>query len=228
MAATTLAGLLFGCAPAWYASRVDPAESLKDGGRSSTGAGSQKLRRMLIMGEFALALSLLAGAGLAIHSFWNLTRVDLGVRTDHVLTFGLRQPQGRFDSPEQMKTYNEQMLSAVRSVAGVTDAAIVTGMPLRGTSDGMPFTLVGAPAFADPSQRPGAGFQSVSPGYFKTFGINVIKGRTFTDQDTATSVRVAMVNEEFVQRYLKGYGSTAAARVCRRNHSRPAQTRTAS
>ena len=93
------AGLLFGCAPAWFASRVDPAESLKDGGRSSTGAGSQKLRRMLIMGEFALALSLLAGAGLAIHSFWNLTRVDVGVRTDHVLTFELRQPQGRFENP---------------------------------------------------------------------------------------------------------------------------------
>ncbi len=204
VAATTLAGLLFGCAPAWYASRVDPAESLKDGGRSSTGAGSQKLRRMLIMGEFALALSLLAGAGLAIHSFWNLTRVDVGVRTDHVLTFGLRQPHGRFESPEQMNTYNQQMLSAVSSVAGVSDAAIVTGMPLRGTSDGMPFTIVGGPTYTDPSQRPGAGFQSVSPGYFKTFGIKVIKGRSFTDQDTATSVRVAMVNEEFVRRYLKG------------------------
>jgi putative ABC transport system permease protein len=86
--------LLFGCAPAWYASRVDPGESLKDGGRSGTGSsGSHKLRRGLIIGEFGLALSLLAGAGLAIHSFWNLTRVDLGVRTDHVLTFGLNQPK---------------------------------------------------------------------------------------------------------------------------------------
>jgi putative ABC transport system permease protein len=204
VAATTLAGLLFGCAPAWFASRVNPAESLKDGGRSSTGAGSQKLRRMLIMGEFALALSLLAGAGLAIHSFWNLTRVDVGVRTDHVLTFGLRQPHGRFESPEQMNTYNQQMLSGVSTVAGVSEAAIVTGMPLRGTSDGMPFTIVGGPTYTDPSQRPGAGFQSVSPGYFKTFGINVIKGRSFTDLDTATSVQVAMVNEEFVRRYLKG------------------------
>jgi putative ABC transport system permease protein len=204
VAATTLAGLLFGCAPAWYASRVDPAESLKDGGRSSTGAGSQKLRRMLIMGEFALALSLLAGAGLAIHSFWNLTRVDVGVRTDHVLTFGLRQPHGRFESPAEMSTYNEQILSAVRSVAGVSDAAIVTGMPLRGTSDGMPFSVVGVPDSVDPALRPSAGFQSVSPGYFKTFGIQVVKGRSFTDHDTATSVRVAMVNEEFVRRYLKG------------------------
>ncbi len=204
LVATTLSGLLFGCAPAWFGSRVDPAESLKDGGRSLSGGGSQKLRKALIMGEFALALSLLAGAGLAIHSFWNLTRVDLGVRTDHVLTFGLRQPQGRFENPEQMNSYNQQMLSAVRSVAGVSDAAIVTGMPLRYTSDGMPFSLVGGPAYADPSQRPNTNFQSVSPGYFKTFGVQVIQGRSFSEQDTAASVRVAMVNEEFATRYLKG------------------------
>jgi putative ABC transport system permease protein len=204
VAATTLAGLLFGCAPAWYASRVDPGESLKDGGRSGTGVGSHKLRRGLITGEFALALSLLAGAGLAIHSFWNLTRVDLGVRTDHVLTFGLTQAQGRFNGPEEMSVYNQQMLSALRSVPGVSSAAIVTGLPLRGTSDGMPFTLVGGPTYVDPSQQPETGFQSVSPDYYKTFGIQMVKGRTFTEQDTAMSVRVATVNEEFASRYLKG------------------------
>jgi putative ABC transport system permease protein len=203
LAATTLAGLLFGCAPAWYASRVDPGESLKDGGRSNTGSGSNKLRRGLIVGEFALALSLLAGAGLAMHSFWNLTRVDLGVQTDHVLVFGLGQPQGRFKTPEEMYSYNQQVLAAVHSVAGVVSAATVTGLPLRGTSDGMPLEVVGHSS-GDPSQRPGAGFQSVSPDYFKTFGINLIQGRPFTEQDTATSVRVAVVNEEFVKRYLKG------------------------
>ena len=204
LAATTLAGLLFGCAPAWYASRVDPGESLKEGGRSGTGGGSHKLRRGLITGEFALALSLLAGAGLAIHSFWNLTRIDLGMRTDHVLVFGLNQPHGRFKTPEEMNAYNQQMLSVLRGVPGVAAAASVTGVPLRGPSDGMPFTLVGGPTFADPSQRPGTGFQSVSPDYYKTFGIQVIQGRSLSEQDTAASVRVAMVNEEFARRYLKG------------------------
>lgn len=204
VAATTLAGLLFGCAPAWYASRVDPAESLKDGGRSGTGTGSHKLRRGLIMGEFALALSLLAGAGLAIHSFWNLTRVDLGVRTDHVLTFRLEQPEGRFADPEQMNIYNQQMLSVLRSEPGVSSVATVTGMPLRFRSDAMSFTLVGGPTYADPSQRPDTHFQSISPDYFKTFGIHLLQGRSFTEQDTASSVRVAMVNQEFANRYLKG------------------------
>ena len=203
LAATSLAGLLFGCAPAWYASRVDPGESLKEGGRTGTGTSSHKLRRGLITGEFALALSLLAGAGLAMHSFWNLTRVDLGVRTDHVLVFGLNHPHGRFKTPEEMNSYNQQMLGVLRGVPGVANVATVTGAPLRGTSDGMPFTLVGGPTFADPSQRPGTGFQSVSPDYYKTFGIRVVQGRSFSEQDTATSVRVAMVNEEFARRYLK-------------------------
>jgi len=201
--ATTLAGLLFGCAPAWYASRVDPAESLKDGGRSGTGSGSHRLRRALIIGEFALALSLLAGAGLALHSFWNLTRVDLGVRTDHVLTFRLVQPEGRFQNPEQMYSYNQEMLSALRSVSGVSSAASATGMPLRFHSDGLTLKVVGQ-TYATISQQPGAGFQSISPDYFKTFGIRMIQGRTFTEQDTATSVRVAIVNEEFASRFLKG------------------------
>lgn len=203
LVATTLAGLLFGCAPAWYASRVNPAESLKDGGRSGTGTGSHKLRQMLIVGEFALALSLLAGAGLAMHSFWNLTRVDLGVRTDHVLTFRLVQPEGRLQSPGEMYSYNQQMLSALRSVSGVSVAATVTGMPLRFHSDGMTLKVVGQ-TYAERSQQPGAGFQSISPDYFKTFGIQVMQGRAFTEQDTAASVRVAIVNQEFVNRFLKG------------------------
>jgi putative ABC transport system permease protein len=203
LVATTLAGVVFGCAPAWYASRVDPGEFLKEGGRSNLRSGSHKLRRALIMGEFAMALSLLAGAGLAMHSFWNLTRVDLGVRTDHVLTFRLVQPQGRFQNPEQMFIYNQRILDAIRSVSGVTASATVTGMPLRFHSDGVTLKVVGA-TYADRSQQPSAGFESVSPDYFKTFGIQLLKGRVFNEQDTATSVRVAMVNEEFANRYLKG------------------------
>ena len=93
--------MLFGCAPAWHASRVDPNETLKEGGRSGTSAGRHRLRRSLVVGEFALALTLLAGAGLAIHSFWNLARVDPGFRTDHLLTFSLPVPEKRLKEPEQ-------------------------------------------------------------------------------------------------------------------------------
>jgi putative ABC transport system permease protein len=203
LAATTLAGLLFGSAPAWYASRIDPGESLKEGGRSGTGAGRHRLRQSLVIGEFALALALLAGAGLAIHSFLNLLRVDLGVRTDHVLTFYLPVPDARPKDPEKIAAYYRQMLSSVKAVPGVSSVSAMTGLPLFGAGFGMPFTIVGKPTFNDPSMRPNTGFGMVTPGFFQTFGIRILNGRAFNEQDTASSVKVAVVNEDFVKKYLK-------------------------
>jgi putative ABC transport system permease protein len=204
LAAATIAGVLFGCAPAWYATRIDPAEALKEGGRSGTGAGRQRLRRILVIGEFALALTLLTGAGLAIHSFWNLTRVDLGVNTTHILTFSLPVPDARPKDPARISAYYQQMLAGIKAVPGVQDAAVSVGLPLEGPGFGMPFTIAGQPAFADPSQRPGSRFGMVTPDYFKTYGIQVVRGRSFTDQDNAATVHVAMVNEEFARKYFKG------------------------
>jgi predicted permease len=203
LAATTIAGILFGCAPAWHASRVDPNETLKEGGRSGTSAGRHRLRQSLVVGEFALALTLLAGAGLAIHSFWNLARVNPGFRTDHILTFNLPVPDARLTQAQQIVTYYQQLLEKVEAVPGVIRAEAATGIPLRGTNFGMPFTIVGKPV-ADPSARPGAGFQMVTPGFFQTFGIQMAKGREFTDQDNAASVKVAIVNETFAKRFFPG------------------------
>ncbi len=200
---TTVAGLLFGSIPAWYASRVSPGEALKEGGRSGTGAGRHRLRRALVIGEFALALPLLAGAGLAIHSFWNLQRVDLGVRTDHVLTFGLQVPESRPTQPERVVAYYHQILDSIKSVSGVTHATVMTGMPMWWAWK-MQFSIAGQPGASDPSQRPDASFRMVSPEYFQTFGIPVVKGRQFTEHDAASGVKVAMVNQEFAARFLKG------------------------
>ena len=202
LAATVISGLLFGCAPAWYASRVDPGDALKEGGRAGTSASGHRVRRFLILGEFALAFSLLSGAGLALHSFWNLTRVDLGVNTDHVLVFDLQQPDRRFEDPAQIDAYYRQILERIRATPSVSSAAVVTGTPLLGTSDGMPFSIAGQPV-KDAAQRDAAPFQSVTPGYFKTFGIQIMRGRAFTTQDSAASTRVAVVNQEFVKQYLK-------------------------
>jgi putative ABC transport system permease protein len=203
LVATTLAGLLFGSAPAWYASRIDPGEALKEGNRTGVGAGRHRLRQTLVIGEFGLALALLAGAGLAIHSFLNLLRVDLGLRTDHVLTFYLPVPDSRPKEPEKIIAYYRQILSSVSAVPGVTSASAMTGLPLFGPGFGMPFTIVGKPAFNDPSMRPNTGFGMVTPDYFKTFGVRLVNGRFFTDQDTASSVRVAVINEDFVKKYFK-------------------------
>jgi putative ABC transport system permease protein len=202
--ATTLAGLLFGSAPAWYASRVDPGESLKEGNRSGVGAGRHRLRQGLVIGEFTLALALLAGAGLAIHSFLNLLRVDLGLRTDHILTFYLPVPDSRPKEPEKIIAYYKQILSSINAVPGVTSTSAMTGLPLFGPGFGMPFTIVGKPAFNDPSMRPNTGYGIVTPDFFKTFGIRIVNGRPFTDQDNASAVKVAVVNEDFVKKYFKG------------------------
>jgi len=203
LAATTLAGLLFGCAPAWFASRIDPGETLKEGGRTGSGKARHWLRRSLVVGEFALALALLAGAGLAIHSFLNLQRVDLGIKTDHILTFFLPVPESRPNDPEQIVSYYKRILGSIQSVPGVSDVTAMTGMPLFGPGFGMPFTIVGKPAYNDPSQRPLTGFGMVTPDYFKTFGIQTVRGRSFGDQDTTTSVKVAMINEEFARKFFK-------------------------
>jgi putative ABC transport system permease protein len=201
--ATTAAGLLFGCVPAWYSSRVDPAETLKEGGRTGTSVGRHRLRRILVVGEFTLALALLAGAGLAIHSFWNLLRVDLGISTDHILTFGLPVPDSRPKDPEKIIAYYREILAGITAVPGVSHATAMTGMPLEGTYFGMPFTLPGK-SYPDPSQRPLSGFQMVTPDYFRTFGIKLISGRFLNEQDTASGAKVAVVNEDFVNKFLKG------------------------
>ena len=189
-------------APALQASRLDLNDVLKQGGRTGAGGG-RNLRRALVVVEFALALTLLAGGGLALRSFWNLTRVDLGVRTDHVLTFYLPVPQGRFKEPDRISPYYRQLLEKIGSAPGVEAATVTTGLPLRGTGLGVSFRLAGAPP-ADAGSRQDAGFQRVTPGYFETFGIRVLQGRSFTEQDNAASQRVAMVNETFVNRYLSG------------------------
>jgi putative ABC transport system permease protein len=145
-----------------------------------------------------LALALLAGAGLAIHSFLNLLRVDLGLRTDHVLTFYLPVPDSRPKDPEKFIACYKQILSSVSAVPGVTSVSAMTGLPLFGAGFGMPFTIVGKPAFNDPSMRPNTGFGMVTPDFFKTFGVRIVNGRSFTGHDNASAVKVAVVNEDFV------------------------------
>lgn len=203
LATTVIAGILFGCAPAWKASGINLNETLKEGGRSGTGRERHRLRRILVVSEFGLALTLLAGAGLAIRSFWNLTRVDLGVRSDHVLSFALPVPDTHFANSEHIVTFYRQLLEKLQAIPGVSKAEVATGTPIQGTGFGMPFNVVGEPP-KEAGARNGAGFQMVSPDYYQTFGIRMVKGRSFTDRDVEGSPRVAIVNENFARRFLPG------------------------
>jgi len=203
LAISTLAGLLFGSMPAWQATRLDLNEVLKLGGRTGAGGGHRNPRRLLVIAEFALALMLLACGGLALRSFWNLTRIDLGIRTDHLLSFRLTVPEQRLKSPDQIRSYYRQMLEKIQAVAGIRNVAVMTGTPAGGTGMGTRFVIAGRPP-ANPAERPGASFQTVTWGYVDTLGIRMVKGRSFDEHDTETSMRVAIVNEFFVSRFLSG------------------------
>jgi putative ABC transport system permease protein len=214
MAATIMAGVLCGCAPAWQTSQWNLNDTLKEGGRSG-GASRHGLRRGLVIAEFALALTLLAGAGLVIHSFWKLTRVDLGFRQDHVLTFALPVSFDRFPRPEQVTAFYRPLLAKISALPGISSATISNATPIQWTGWGMNFSIAGQPA-ADPSALPNAGFTLVSSDYFRTFGIQIMTGRSFTERDDAGSLPVAMVNETFVKRYLSNMDPLKQRVVVRR------------
>lgn len=199
---TTLAGFLFGTAPAWQATRVDLNEVLKLGGRTGAGGVRRNLLRGLVVAEFALALTLLATGGLALRGFWNLTRIDLGIETDNLLTFQLPVPAQRLDGPDQTRAYYGRMLENVQALPGVTKAAVTTGIPGFGSQFGTRFTVVGQPVNSSTPYR--TGIQMVTPDYVDTLGIRMVSGRNLNEYDTATSVRVATVNEHFVKQYLAG------------------------
>ncbi|HEY5908773.1 MAG TPA: ABC transporter permease, partial [Vicinamibacteria bacterium] len=199
-AVCALSGILFGSAPAWRAAHADLNEALKGTSRSLSG-GHDRLRRALVVAEFALALSLLTGGGLAVQSFLKLARVDLGLRTERLLTFTLPVEEGRLDGPERVNAFYGELLERVQAIPGVAAASVSSGLPLRGMGLNE-FSIVGKPTEGE--QRPRAAFNRTSPEYLATLGIRLTRGRAFTTQDRPGSLPVAIVNETFVARYLSG------------------------
>ena len=197
---TTACALVFGSAPAWQASRVDINETLRHSGRTSVGSGRRRLRQGLVLAELALAVTSLAGAGLAMHSFWNRMQVDLGVQTEGTLTFSLPVTGDQLNTRERIESFYRQLLERLRTVPGVTHASLSVPVPLQGTPLGMPFHLGGTPPCT--TACPDAVVRVATPGFFETFGGVVVHGRAFTDDDKAGGVRVALVSEQFAARYL--------------------------
>jgi putative ABC transport system permease protein len=202
LATTLVCGLFFGCAPGWQMARVDLNASLKRGGQAGIGGGGRQLGRLLIVGEFALALTLLAGAGVAIHSFWNHTHLDLGIRTEHVLTFDLPVNVKHLGEGEQATKFYKQVVERIEAVPGVYRASAVLGLPLWGEIR-LPFQIVGAPP-ADRNHPLVTQIRLVTPGFFDTFGVRVLRGRRFTEGDRANGPRVVMLNEKLAAGFFKG------------------------
>lgn len=198
---TVLSGILFGCAPAWHAAKLNLSDTLKQGSQPVIGGRRSRTQAALVVAEFALAITLLAGAGMALHSFWKLSRIDLGIRTDHLLIPGLAtRSNTERPTAEQINIRARQLLGAVRALPGVLDAALTTTVPLQGY-DSDAFSIVGRPIAE--TDNPVADFEVVTPSYFNTFGVRLIKGRLLNDGDDQSSPPVVVVSECFVRRYLQ-------------------------
>jgi putative ABC transport system permease protein len=194
-------GIVFGLVPALQASRVKLNESLKEGGRGSSASGGRfRVRNWLVISEMTLAVLLLIGAGLLIQSFIQLNRIHLGYRPDHLLVFDVDLPSLKYSNLEHMKGFYQRALERFERLPGVESASVTSNLPTYGWNMGPGFYVEGHPI--NESERPRAVCTAISPGYFQTVGIPLLKGRYFTEQDRQGSPDVAIVNETLARRFF--------------------------
>jgi putative ABC transport system permease protein len=193
LAASVLAGVIFGSAPAWQLARGSSGSALRDGTRGSS--GSPWMRNVLVVAELALAMVLLTGAGLVLRSFSLLQGVNPGVRADHVLTFSL-SPRKRDPS------FFPATLERIRALPGVRSVAIVSVLPVSGRGVGAWFNRIDRP-LPDNVQPTGEPYRVVSLDYFSTVGIALRSGRLLGDQDTRDTPAI-VVNQALVKKYYPG------------------------
>jgi predicted permease len=201
VAATALAGLVFGSAPAWQTARVDMQPALKRGARSVAGNG-HLLRDVFLVAEIALSLALLVGAALLLRSYAHVVRVDPGYDSHDVLTMRLRLPDAAYRDREKIATTLRQMLARIAALPGVDSAALTTGVPM-GRSFPDRFAIAGG-AEPDVRRAPIALMLWVTPDYFRTLGIRLIAGRAFNTADNERAALVAIVDEDFARQSFPG------------------------
>ena len=189
-------GIVFGLVPALHASRSGPNESLKDGMRGSTG-GRSRTRDALVVAEVALALVLLAGAGLLINSFVRLLHVSPGFDPRGALALHLSLPDQRYPPGEKQLAFTEGVLERIRALPGVEAAGAIMTLPLASWPTDTLITIPGRSGPADGAYP--CDFDFTSTGTFRALGLRLTRGRAFDAHDTAASARVAIVNEAFVR-----------------------------
>lgn len=192
-------GVLFGLLPALRTSAGKVAIALKDGARGS--AGRQRLRSALVVSEIAIALSLVAAAGLLGRSLTRLLDVNPGFDTDNLVTARISIPRASYDTPEKAERFFDQWQSRIASLPGVRSVALVDVLPLTGQGNTGTPSVVG---MAGNSTSPDANLRTVSEDYFKVMGVPLVAGRLFTAFDGPAAARVAVVNQAFVDEVLGG------------------------
>lgn len=193
-----LTALLFGLAPALQSSRHDINEALRESGKGVTGSFRGKwLRDVVVVGEVALSLTLLIGAGLLMRSFVALRDIDLGLRADHVFQALIALPQDRYKTAEQVGTFYRPLLERLKALPGVEDAAAGSSLPPLNFME----SKIEIPGKTHPDDWQSL-FQNVSEEYFRTLRIDFKQGRGFNQAEVEAARKVAVVNETFARKYL--------------------------
>src|SRR5215510_4920082 len=199
-----LTGIIFGLAPALHVSRLNLNDSLKEGGKSASGqaSGSRRLRSALVVSEIALAVVLLASAGLLVKSFIHLQQVDRGFDTDNVLTMVIRVSDTRFKEDAQFVNFFSQVLERTRHLPAVRSAGMVNFLPLYGgLGSATGFKILGRPE-PPPGQGPVCDVRVADSGYFQTMGIPLLRGRNFSDNEQREPRHVILINEALARTYF--------------------------
>jgi putative ABC transport system permease protein len=198
---STLTGILFGLAPALHASRPDPGNMLKETGRGVSHGGRNRMRSALIVSEVALSLMLLVGAGLLINSFWRLLKTDAGFDPQGVLALDIPLDRTTYAKPEQRAAAFQQLIARMKTIPGVRDASVVSNVPLTDLDYELSFQIEGRPPYK-PGEEASADYTIAGNDYFRTMNIALLRGRVFTDHDTANTPQVMVVSNAFAKYFF--------------------------
>jgi len=202
LALALLSGLIFGMAPLMHLSTNNVGLALRDGGTRSTSAGARnRVRRFLVVGEVALAVTLVIGAGLLLRSFWNLMRVDAGFDRTNLTTFSIALPPRAYKDSTRRVAFYDKLTRQLSAVPGVKSVSAMTGLPPQRNVDANDVTYEGYTAPADAAPPNAEYYQIVTASYFSTMRIPVVSGRGFGPSDDAMSPPVAVVNETLARQY---------------------------
>ncbi|HEX4682214.1 MAG TPA: ABC transporter permease, partial [Gemmatimonadaceae bacterium] len=197
-------GLIFGIVPAVYTARPDIAAMLRESVRGSSRGGVHRMRNALVVAEMALAVVLLVGAGLLIRSFVTLMHVDLGFRTENVVTFDLPQPPAKYATDHARVALVNDVMARIGALPGTQSVGVTAGRPLARMMMLTNFDVVGEPP-KDPMHRTIVEVHAASPAFFEAMGIAVRSGRLYAESENRRDARpVVVVNQEFAKRYFPG------------------------
>jgi predicted permease len=202
-AISILAGVFFGIVPALRATDVSLQESLKEGARAGESRGGMRLRDTLVVAQFAMAFALLVGASLMIETLWNLRRVDLGFRSDHLLTMGVPLPDTKYNTNEKLRAFYRDVLDRTRTLPGVKNVGFGSDVPFTSIGDTEGYAIEGAPPTL-PGQDNDALYREVTAGYLETIGGTLESGRLLEDRDIESGQPVVVINEFLAKRHWPG------------------------